>query len=881
MDNVVLTQKWEIAIHRIRKELDNLESFLPPVKIPICVSDAIPKDEILAMQVPEVPGKITTIRQTLKAVWCGMGGTQYLATDILGPVLKEQGYDLITISEWDSASVKWTRDTWAKEMLRADICICPQPEGVRDAKSNVKVTTAMALGLPVIASPIPAYRELIRHGENGYLASIYHMDQWAKALEALRDPEVRKRIGAAGRETAKAYSMDVIAGGWARLLEEVAHSSPAKQAAPPAITSPGEPVDLIIATYQNLPYIKHLINSIWMNTDTPYRIVISDAGSGPKVWEYLRSLQGIVLLGRPDQRLNYSEAINAGVAAGNSKYFVVMNSDLVVSRGWLRALVAAMDREDRLAACGNLSNCNIDWTLPANAITPIQSKGQVLTLRAGMKLHEYEPHLEALQGFMAASNAQHRGVFHEREWVAAYCTIYARAAWNEVGGFDPIYQNGCEDLDHCIRLRRAGYRIGEAYDAFIFHAGGVSRGAYEAEGREKYQAENERNHIICKTKWAQKKIAIWTGPGWEKWDAKKVQAGMGGSETWAAELAAEFARRGFQVLVFGDPAEAHMAGDVAYHPWQEMEEVLAYDWADVLICSRSVEPLKLKNLHVGQVYVMIHDVWLSQDGRAIDATDWRVKKYAYLSEWHRDFLLQHHPGMKREKMFLTMNGVNQKLYEQPPEVGSTYDVHLLDGRQLHSHIVKRNQTVYSSSPDRGLLQLLRILPEIRKAVPDFVVKVAYGWENIDKAIARGDKRLAEVKAAIRPLLQQPGVEWLGRIDKGTLARHQMESKVWLYPTWFSETFCITAVENGLARNAIVTSDHAGMRRTVDDHGILIPWSEPQGYTGAYLRRFIDEAITLLTNEAHRQNWANLAYHHAKHYTWAAAANGWLREFGWA
>jgi GT2 family glycosyltransferase len=158
-----------------------------------------------------------------------------------------------------------------------------------------------------------------------------------------------------------------------------------------------------------------------------------------------------------------------------------MNSDLIVSRGWLKAMVAHMGKVDRLACLGNLSNCNIDWTLPANAIQPIQSKGQTLSLRAGMKIEEFAPHVEALNHFMAASNEQHKGVYHRREWVAAYCSLYARSAWDEVGGFDPIYKNGCEDLDHCIRLRKAGYEIGEAYDAFIFHAGGVSRGAYEQE----------------------------------------------------------------------------------------------------------------------------------------------------------------------------------------------------------------------------------------------------------------------------------------------------------------------------------------------------------------------------------------------------------------
>lgn len=845
----------------------------------------------MTIEFPEAIPRPKRTDSLLTAVWMGMGGTQHIATDILGPVLKECGYRLITISEWESADVKWSRDTWAMELVKGDIAICPQPEGIRDAKSNVKVTTAMALGMPVIASPIPSYTEVIRNGENGFLASIHRLDEWRNALNALRDPTVRARVGKAGRESAKAYSQDVIAGEWVKLVQGVlqAPQPPAMEqiAAPP---SPDQ-VDLIVATYNNLPYIKLCLNSIWLNTDSPYRIIISDAGSDPDTWEYLRTLQGIVLLGSPGARLNYSEACNAGIAAGASKYFCLMNSDLIVSKGWLRAMVDKMDTVDRLACCGNLSNCNIDWTLPANAIQPIQSKGQTLTLRPGMKIEEFGPHVEALNHFMAASNTQHKGVFHKREWVAAYCSLYARAAVEEVGGLDPIYKNGCEDLDHCIRLRKAGYEIGEAYDAFIFHAGGVSRGSYQKENRESYDNEDQYNHIVHAAKWGKKKIGIWTGPGWEKWTRETVDAGMGGSETWAAELAAEFSRRGHQVFLFGDCIKAHLDRDgVTWIPHQEMEETLRYDWLDVLISSRSIEPIRAKNLHASQVFVMVHDVFIHQDP-AHDLMSWRVKKFAYLSDWHRDFLLSYHQGMPREKMFLTMNGVNQELYQQGAHILSEIPNRLPSGMpdiEAEMRIYrtdrakeKKNQTVYSSSPDRGLRQLLQMLPAIREAVPDFKVIVCYGFDNWEKAAAlrQNPKELMEI-AALKALMKQPGVEYLGRVDKTTLARHQMESKVWLMPEWFSETFCITAVENGLARNAILSSNHAGLKTTVGDAGILLHWDGNLGYTSDYMLKFTKHAINLLTNAFDRQHWADRAYDKMKSYTWAAAADGWIKEFGW-
>jgi GT2 family glycosyltransferase len=108
-----------------------------------------------------------------------------------------------------------------------------------------------------------------------------------------------------------------------------------------------------------------------------------------------------------------------------------------------------------------------------------------IDLVPGMKMEQIKPHLEELYEFMESSNKEHAGEFVPQPWVAAYATIFARCAINEVGMFDTQFKNGCEDLDLMIRLSKFGYVSGQAIDAFVFHYGGVSRGAYERELDEK------------------------------------------------------------------------------------------------------------------------------------------------------------------------------------------------------------------------------------------------------------------------------------------------------------------------------------------------------------------------------------------------------------
>ena len=723
-----------------------------------------------------------------RAIFSGMGGNGFLISEWLKDTIESAGYDIVMMTEWDNCTVRWNKDTWPDEMIKCDVALCPQRVDVQPAKSSVKATTAMALGMPVLASPLQAYKEVIEHGKTGYICDT--KDQWYDALIKLKDASLRKEIGLAAKEAVKGYSLQNIAKEWQSTLEALIND---KLKFPEPVEVEKVPdrqlVDIIIANYGNVEYLKMCVSSILMNTLYPFHVIISDAGSDEKTWEYLHTLKGITVLGEPGKRMSFSEACNAGIKASASKFFCIMNSDVIVSKGWLTNLVDKMEHIDRLAACGVLSNCDKSWLhsvpgKPELPTYPMRLDKAGIELVPGMKIETIQPHVEELYDFMRKSNETYKGKFVRQPWIAAYAMIFARCAIDEVGLFDPLYKNGCEDWDLCQRLSRYGYAIGQAIDAFVFHFGGVTRGSYEEENRESYKKEDMENHVKMRRKWDKERVVIWTGPAWEKWDRAKVDEGMAGSETWAAYLAREFVKKGYRTTIYNDlrtddktksvldpvhDADDKLVGEVIYRDHTNLLADIQYDVVDYFISSRSLEPLK-SNVHSLKSYVMIHDVWISGDP-ATDIMAWRIQKYAYLSEWHKQFLMQHHK-MPEDKMFLTANGVDNTLYAD------------VDQYQ------KKNQTVYSSSLDRGLYQFLRMLPEIRKAVPDFKVIVCYGMLNWEESIkARNDTQAMELLNKIKALMEQPGVEYRGRVSKKVLSGLQKESKVFLFPSWFSETFC--------------------------------------------------------------------------------------------
>jgi hypothetical protein len=94
--------------------------------------------------------------------------------------------------------------------------------------------------------------------------------------------------------------------------------------------------------------------------------------------------------------------------------------------------------------------------------------------------------------------------------------------------------------------------------------------------------------------------------------------------------------------------------------------------------------------------------------------------------------------------------------------------------------------------------------------------------------------------------------------------------------------CITAVSAGLSKNAIITTDYAGLQTTVGSAGVLL---SPDGlsrngeYPESYTSKFIEEAVRMLKDEDYRLSWAEKSYNKMKEYTWSNIADEWLKQFG--
>ncbi len=95
--------------------------------------------------------------------------------------------------------VRWSAEREVEDLLPIDVGLAPLSDGPRQrCKCGLKALQYMAAGIPVVAGPVGALREIVEDTGAGFLAST--TVEWVAALDALLgDPVRRREMGASGR----------------------------------------------------------------------------------------------------------------------------------------------------------------------------------------------------------------------------------------------------------------------------------------------------------------------------------------------------------------------------------------------------------------------------------------------------------------------------------------------------------------------------------------------------------------------------------------------------------------------------------------------------------------------------------------------------------
>jgi glycosyltransferase involved in cell wall biosynthesis len=260
------------------------------------------------------------------------------------------------------------------------------------------------------------------------------------------------------------------------------------------------------------------------------------------------------------------------------------------------------------------------------------------------------------------------------------------------------------------------------------------------------------------------------------WTPRSVDTGIGGSEEACINVAELLGQRGHRVSVnMPGVGSGQRFGSVTYDDVDALKGE-PVDVAVMWVHPHLADTPEASTFQAGRKYLWLHNVF--PDGRVLE-------------------FLHHY-----DKVIVPSAYLQRRLHDVPDDQIVVITNGIDAGHFNHSHYDREpHLIVYGNDYIWGLETLLRCWPTIRKRVPDCRLNVFYGWDGIDGRALRGDppnpKSLEIAKLMHRkldPLLLQPGVSHLGRIGHLAVAEQFMRAGVWGYPTWATETCCISGLK---------------------------------------------------------------------------------------
>jgi GT2 family glycosyltransferase/uncharacterized protein YbaR (Trm112 family)/SAM-dependent methyltransferase len=231
----------------------------------------------------------------------------------------------------------------------------------------------------------------------------------------------------------------------------------------------GDKVSVIIPTKDRLEMLEKCLPPLLGDTDYPdFEVILVDNDSDEAAHAYYQRLQSeypperLRVVDYPEQ-FNYNTANNLGARHAAGDLLLFLNNDIqALDPGWMKEMARWAERPE-IGAVG------------AKLLYPqgtIQHAGVVMGMGA------YAGHIF----FQAPADAE--GPFGSVDWyrdynaVTAACLMMRRQVFEQTGGFDEHYQLAMSDVELCLRIRRAGYRIVYTPHARLIHYEGSTRSGH-------------------------------------------------------------------------------------------------------------------------------------------------------------------------------------------------------------------------------------------------------------------------------------------------------------------------------------------------------------------------------------------------------------------
>lgn len=221
-------------------------------------------------------------------------------------------------------------------------------------------------------------------------------------------------------------------------------------------------IAIVILNWNGRHYLQQFLPSVCMHSDLPdTEIYVADNGSADDSVDYIRKSFPRVKLIELDHNYGFAMGYYKALRQISSTYFILLNSDVEVTAGWILPLSNTMDGNPSIGAC----------------MPKIKDYNRRQLFEYAGACGGYIDRLGypfcrgRILNVLEEDNGQydsHREIF----WASGACMFVRSSAYYKAGELDGNFFAHMEEIDLCWRMKRVGYVVAAVPAATVYHVGG-------------------------------------------------------------------------------------------------------------------------------------------------------------------------------------------------------------------------------------------------------------------------------------------------------------------------------------------------------------------------------------------------------------------------
>lgn len=222
---------------------------------------------------------------------------------------------------------------------------------------------------------------------------------------------------------------------------------------------------VIILNWNGLELLKKFLPAAARHTVSERSdLIVADNGSSDESVAWIRKNHPEVIIIELDKNYGFAEGYNRAIAQTDYRYVTLLNSDVEVKGGWWQPILDFM-----------ISNPDVGAVQPKIMSYAHPDSFEYAGAAGGYLDNLGYPYCRGrLFDKIEEDHGQYDGKPAEVAWASGACITVPSDLYKKVGGLDSLFFAHMEEIDLCLRIIAAGYKVCSIPNSKVWHVGGAS-----------------------------------------------------------------------------------------------------------------------------------------------------------------------------------------------------------------------------------------------------------------------------------------------------------------------------------------------------------------------------------------------------------------------